>query len=299
MYRKSRHSAGVLKHAGLLVTIATRILRSLFLMLFALVGTILLVRFAPGFFADAREMDSKYEQSARSEIQSEIDQNRSVSQILIQEIKGGLDGDFGQSRQYHVPVVELIDSRVGVSASLLGRGILGGWLVAICAALPLSGLGRGGLLWGLPFTILLATPAAAMATASILSGVGGPVLVLSLLIAAREFKFLRNLLEGAWRSPHLLQGRAQGLSPRALVAMHILPNIAPQLGAVATLSIVIALGALVPIEVIFTVPGVGNLAWTAVMNRDLPVLVAISMLMAFTVGFAGMLSSRTLTLEEA
>jgi peptide/nickel transport system permease protein len=79
--------------------------------------------------------------------------------------------------------------------------------------------------------------------------------------------------------------------------MHILPNIAPQLCALATLSIVTALGALVPIEVIFTVPGVGQLAWSAVMNRDLPVLVAISLLMASVVAFAGMLSTRTLTLE--
>jgi peptide/nickel transport system permease protein len=123
--------------------------------------------------------------------------------------------------------------------------------------------------------------------------------VLSLVIAARDFKFLRSLLAGAWRSPHLLQGRAQGLPPRALVALHILPNVAPQLCALATLSIVTALGALVPIEVIFTVPGVGQLAWSAVINRDLPVLAAVSLLMACVVGLAGMISTRTATLEEA
>jgi peptide/nickel transport system permease protein len=134
-----------------------------------------------------------------------------------------------------------------------------------------------------------------MATACILADVGGPVLVLSLLIAARDFKFLRGLLEGAWRSPHLLQAMARGLSVPALVRMHILPNVAPQLCALATLSIVTALGALVPIEVIFTVPGVGQLAWSAVMNRDLPVLVAITFLMASVVGFAGMLSPRDFT----
>jgi peptide/nickel transport system permease protein len=138
-----------------------------------------------------------------------------------------------------------------------------------------------------------------MATACILAEEGGPVLVLSLLIAAREFKFLRSLLEGAWRSEHLLQGRAQGMTPLALVRMHILPNIASQLCALATLSIVTALGALVPIEVVFTVPGVGQLAWSAVMNRDLPVLVAVSFLMACVIGFAGMLSARDFTLEAA
>jgi peptide/nickel transport system permease protein len=136
-----------------------------------------------------------------------------------------------------------------------------------------------------------------MATACILAENGGPVLVLSLLIAAREFKFLRAMFEGAWRSPHLLHGRAQGMSPRALILTHILPNLAPQLCALTTLSIVTALGALVPIEVIFTVPGVGQLAWSAVMNRDLPVLVAVSLLMACVVGLAGMISTREFTQE--
>jgi peptide/nickel transport system permease protein len=79
--------------------------------------------------------------------------------------------------------------------------------------------------------------------------------------------------------------------------MHILPNLTSQLWALATLSIVTALGAFVPIEVIFNVPGVGQLAWSAVMNRDLPVLVAISLLMASVIGVAGMLSNRDLKLE--
>jgi peptide/nickel transport system permease protein len=96
-----------------------------------------------------------------------------------------------------------------------------------------------------------------------------------------------------------LQGRAQGLPARALLRMHILPNVTPQLCALTTLSIVTALGALIPIEVIFTVPGLGQLAWSAVMNRDLPVLVAVSLLMACVVGFAGMLSTRTVTPEAA
>jgi hypothetical protein len=35
------------------------------------------------------------------------------------------------------------------------------------------------------------------------------------------------------------------------------------------------------------------------MNRDLPVLIAVSLLMACVVGLAGMLSTRTVTLEAA
>lgn len=282
-----RGIAGAARRAG----------RMLLLMLLAAAGTILLVRFAPGYFSDAREMDAKYAGAARTEMEAEAEGHGSVGVIAVQVATQWMHGDLGQSREYEVPVAGLIAARVRVSALLLARGICGGWLVAVCAALPMSGLRRGGVLWSLPFTVLLAIPAAAMATACILADVGGPVLVLSLLIAAREFKFLRSLLEGAWRAPHLLQGRAQGMGPLALVRVHMLPNVTPQLCALMTLSIVTALGALVPIEVIFTVPGVGQLAWSAVMNRDLPVLVAVSLLMASVVGAAGMLSARTVTLE--
>jgi ABC-type dipeptide/oligopeptide/nickel transport system permease component len=119
---------------------------------------------------------------------------------------------------------------------------MAGVLLALFAALPVSALRRGALLGRLPFTLLLSIPTAGMATACILADTGGPVLVLSMLIAAREFHFLYRLLEGAWRSPHLLLGRAQGMTPLALVRLHILPNVLPQLRALTTLSMVTALG---------------------------------------------------------
>lgn len=271
--------------------------RTLLLMLFVAAGTILLVRFAPGFFADEREMDAKYATSARNELQAAGAQT--LSQIAVREVKGWVHGDFGESRQYEVPVTELIVPRIQVSAWLLLRGIFYGWLLALCTALPVSAVRRGAALWGIPFTLLLATPTAALATACILAETGGPVLVLALLIAAREFKFLLNALRGTWSAPHLLQGRAQGLPLSALIRVHILPGVAPQLYALATLSLVTALGALVPIEVIFNVPGLGQLAWSAVINRDLPVLVAVSLLMACAIGVAGMLSGQKQTLEAA
>jgi peptide/nickel transport system permease protein len=266
-------------------------------MLCVAAGTILLVRYAPGFFADEREMDAKYAATARAEMQPES--QMSLRQVAGREVKGWAHGDLGESRQYAVPVTELILPRIQVSAWLLLRGIFYGWLLALCAALPVSAVRRGGSLLGLPFTLLLAMPTAALATACILAETGGPVLVLSLLVAAREFKFLRAMLRGTWSSPHVLQGRAQGLPLHALLRTHIVPGLAPQLYALATLSIVTALGALVPLEVIFNVPGLGQLAWSAVMNRDLPVLVAVSLLMACAIGFAGMISRQRQTLEAA
>jgi len=55
---------------------------------------------------------------------------------------------------------------------------------------------------------------------------------------------------------------------------------------------VTALSALVPVEVIFGVPGLGQLAWNAAMSRDLPVLLAVTMIMAIAVAIAGTASDR-------
>jgi peptide/nickel transport system permease protein len=48
----------------------------------------------------------------------------------------------------------------------------------------------------------------------------------------------------------------------------------------------------VPVEVIFNVPGLGELAWNAALNRDLPVLLAVTVIMALAVTLAGMASDR-------
>jgi peptide/nickel transport system permease protein len=272
---------------------AKRIARTFVIVLLVVIGSTVLVRFAPGYLSDAREMDSRYGDAARVELSREAARSISVRQMLSNEFKEWTEGGLGISRQYEVPVLELILPRLAVTGGLMLRAIVSAWALALCASL-LSSVGRNpSLLWQAPATLLLAVPTSAIATICLLAGSGGPVLVMTLLLAARDFKFLDRLLRRAWRSPHLLQARAQGLTTLRLVWAHILPSIASQLLALATLSIVTALGALVPVEVIFSVPGLGQLAWNAAMNRDLPVLLAVTMIMAIAVTFSGMASDRT------
>jgi len=42
----------------------------------------------------------------------------------------------------------------------------------------------------------------------------------------------------------------------------------------------LAIGAIVPIEVVCDVPGLGQLAWKAAQSRDLPVLVVLTLMVA-------------------
>lgn len=272
------------------VNLLKRLARMTAIVLLVVLGSIVLVRFAPGYLSDAREMDARYADAARIELSAEAARSRSLPAIFSTEIGGWMRGNLGMSRQYDVPVMDLIQPRLAVTGALMLRAILCAWTLALGAAL-LSSMGRKqSLLWQIPAALLLAVPTAAMATICLLAGNGGPVLVMTLILAARDFKFLDRILRKAWRDPHVLQARAQGVRTARLLRAHILPGIASQLSALATLSIVTALSVLVPVEVIFSVPGVGQLAWNAAMNRDLPVLLAATMMMAIAVTAAGMLS---------
>lgn len=266
--------------------------RTLVVLLLVILGSTVLVRYAPGYLTDAREMDSRYAAQARSALSVEADQSRSIRQMVVAQIGGWVRGDFGTSRQFEVPVSELIGPRILVSGGLLLRGIGLAWMVALCGALLSSAGRRRSLLWQTPATVLLAIPTAAFATFCLLADTGGPVLVMALLLAARDFKFLDHVLRKAWLEPHVLQARAQGIGTGRLLVAHLAPALAPQLGALAALSIVTALSALVPVEVLFNMPGLGQLAWNAALNRDLPVLLAVMLLMALAVACTGSASTR-------
>jgi peptide/nickel transport system permease protein len=266
--------------------------RTLAILFLVILGSTLLVRFAPGYLSDAREMDTRYAAKARSELSAEAGRSRSITRMVAGEIGGSLRGDFGHSRQYEIPVSELIGPRIAVSAVLLVRGIALAWTIALSVALLVSARSNPSLLWQTPATLLLAIPTAALATFCLLAASGGPILVMALLLAARDFKFLDQALRKAWQEPHVLQARAQGIGTGRMLMAHVAPALAPQLGALASLSIVTALSALVPVEVIFNVPGVGQLAWNAALNRDLPVLLAVTILMALAVTFSGAAPAR-------
>jgi len=272
----------------LAIAVMKHLARTFVILLLVIAGSTFLVRSAPGYFTDAREMDARYAAAARADLSEEAAREGSLLHLLASEIRGWTRGDAGLSRQYGVPVLDLLEPRLLVTGDLLLRALLLSWVLAVSVAL-LSSTGRHpSLLWQAPATLLMAIPTAAMATLCLLAGHGGPVLVMALLLAPRDFKFLHRTLRKAWLDSHVLEARARGIGARRLLWAHVLPSIAPQIAALASLSIVTALSALVPVEVIFNVQGLGQLAWNAALNRDLPVLLAVTMIMALAVAFSGM-----------
>lgn len=274
---------------------AKRLGRAMLVILLVMIGSITLIRYAPGYFSDAREMDSRYRGLAENELAKERARNGSWTRMLGSQVGEWLRGDFGESRQFEIPVSELLKERMGVTGALLGKSIVLAWLLAISAAC-LASLSRGlSATFHLPAAVLLSIPASALATFCIVANTGGAVLVLTLLIAVRDFKFVDRILRKTWQEPFLDYARAQGLGTWRLLRAHVMPSVAPDLLSLALLSISTALGALIPVEVLFSVPGIGQLTWDAAMNRDLPVMAAATFLMAVVFTACGAILDREST----
>ena len=103
-------------------------------------------------------------------------------------------------------------------------------------------------------------------------------LAIALIISPRDYRYARNLLAKAYSMPHILAARARGLSELRILFWHVIPVVAPQILALAGISISVALGAAIPVEALCGLAGVGQLAWQAALARDLPLLVNITTL---------------------
>jgi len=130
--------------------------------------------------------------------------------------------------------------------------------------------------------VLLSLPAALIAILFLYWR--GPLpLALGLLLFPQIFTYARNALESAHARPHVLQAHARGLRQTAILFRHVVPVALPQLGALAAISVSMAIGAAIPLEVLCDQPGVGQLAWKAAMGRDLPLLVGLTLAMALVI----------------
>jgi peptide/nickel transport system permease protein len=243
-------------------------------------ATAVLVRVSPGFDVDERELDPRLNEASRRALRQERAANREILGFYGNRLgRIVLHGDLGESQSLNRPIAQLLRERAPVTAQIMAIGIAGGWALAFALALP-AALCRSRVFRGLAGLLqqcLMCLPAAALAL--IVFDFGGPVRALvALVVCPRVFEYLRNLLVEAYAQPHIVTARAKGLGGIRIWARHVMPSVAPQLLALAGVSVSIAFGAAIPIEALCDLPGIGQLAWKAATARDLPLLVAVTFL---------------------
>lgn len=267
-----------------------------------LVGGLLgatLVRLGPGFGVDERELDPRLNQSSLDAIRAQHAAESNIAIFYVHYLAGLAHGDFGFSRSLNRPVSELLKERLPVTLESLAYGVLGGVSLGL-------GLALFTILWRTPGADLaptllsglcLALPAALIALLFLWIGAAGRWAI-ALVVFPHVYRYAKNVLVATYQSPHVLAAQARGLSHARVLWAHVLSPAAPQLAALAGLSVTLAFGASVPIEVICDAPGVGQLAWRAALDRDLPVLVTVTLLVALMTLAANSLADLALSVRS-
>jgi peptide/nickel transport system permease protein len=240
-----------------------------------------LVRFGPGFEADEQQLDPRLDAQSIQALHDSHTEERNLLSFYVHFLGRIASGDLGISRSLARPVRELLSERAKVTLQLIGAGIVGGWALGLALAVP-AAIFRAPL-FDLASTaisgVFLCVPSAILAL--LLFFTNGPVrFAIALLIFPKVFRYSRNLLADAYSQPHVLTARARGLSGARIFFWHVTPWAAPQLLALAGVSLGVAFGAAIPIEVLCDFPGIGQLAWKAALARDLPLLVSLTIVVA-------------------
>jgi peptide/nickel transport system permease protein len=239
----------------------------------------ILVRLAPGFDVDETQLDPRLNAESIHAIRESRLAERNILQFYFHSLERALHGDLGTSVSLQQPVSTLLRERGPLTLRLVGVGLLLSWTFAMAMALTAAWLRIAA--YDALSTVLsgafLCIPAAVLALLSVLWNVPGS-LAIALIVFPRVYRYCRNLLAKAYSMPHILMARAKGLSELRVLFWHVVPVVAPQLLAVAGVSVSIAVGAAIPVEALCGFAGVGQLAWQAALSRDLPLLMNITVL---------------------
>ena len=265
----------------------------------AVVGALLcatIVRFAPGYGVDEHALDSRLSACSRDAIRNQLLLGNGLLSYYGSYIIGLVHGNLGTSAFLERPVAGLLKERAPFTA----RTVFLGWTTAWLAASLLSLLTLRWQTWLLEYSataatgILIALPTAVVALLCLY--LRAPLFLgIAVITLPKLFRYQHNILSQAHSHPFVLAARARGVSPARILFRHVLPVAWPPLLALLGVSASLAIGAAIPLEALSDSPGVGQLAWQAALNRDLPLLTSITLFVTLVTAGVNLFSG---TLQE-
>ncbi|WP_028029439.1 ABC transporter permease [Gemmobacter nectariphilus] len=231
---------------------------------------------------------------------------------------GVLHGDFGMSLRLSLPVAQVVGEAFWNSAWLALMALAGVTVIAI----PLGALAalKRGSVWDLVIGLFsyVGTAMPEFVTATLLlilfaspewpvMPAGGyvapsedflgflrhailPAGTLGLILMAHISRQVRSEMSEVLSSDYIRAARLKGLRGRRVVWRHALPNSLAPAVAVISLDVGYLLGGIIVVEEIFAWPGLGRTLIYALQNRDLPVIQAITLLLAVVYALSNLIA---------
>lgn len=230
-----------------------------------------------------------------------------------------LSGNLGISFTTHQPVAELIGRNIGPTILLMGVSLLLGLLIAIPIGIysatrryslgdytVVSSSFLASSIPGFFFSMLLIylfsiklkwLPSSGMTTLGTSGGFVDvarhmvmPVIVLATSIAGSNVRYIRSSLIEILQKDYLRTAKAKGVPRFSLINKHAMRNALIPIVTMLGMQIPMLFGGAVIIEQVFSWPGLGLLTMSAILSRDYPVIMGVSLFSALIVLGANLLT---------
>jgi peptide/nickel transport system permease protein len=221
---------------------------------------------------------------------------------------GAVRGDFGVSLAARQPVSRLLGDRLVNSLVLMGIAAVASTLLGVVAG-TWSAMRRDRLVdhatsivtlvlaavpefvLGVVLVVLLSTSVFNLFPAVTLATQGRavwsrpdvlvlPVLTMTLAVVPYITRMLRGSMVEVLESEYVQMARLKGMPERTVIVRHALPNALGPVAQVIALQLAWLAGGVVVIEYLFRYPGIGAALVDSVANRDVPMVQAITLLIA-------------------
>jgi peptide/nickel transport system permease protein len=215
--------------------------------------------------------------------------------------------DLGHSTYHDTTVLSLIGQRLPVTLLLIGLAILFTVLVtlplatiaalrrgspvdAVVRSLPVVGLGMPPFWVGIMLILLFALTLRIFPVGGWGNGLGGhlrsavlPAATIAIGIAPITVRSLRASMIEVLAADFVATARAKGLSTGRVVYRHVLRNAAMPTITVLAVNVGFLIGGTVVIEQVFAIPGLGQMMFDGIANRDFALVQGITLVFALGV----------------
>ncbi|MDG2096672.1 MAG: ABC transporter permease [Paracoccaceae bacterium] len=235
--------------------------------------------------------------------------NEPVFTRYINWVLNALNGDFGESHSFGVPVSGLILERISMTVSLAVFGMLLTIVIALSLGVGAAANHRKFGDWGVMFfsQLGIAVPAFWLSILLVIlfavklrwlppggfPGWGDPLLAIKSLIlptialalvqSAVLARVTRSSALEVMRLDYIRTAKASGFSRKRILWRHVLPNALVPIVTIVGMQFAAVVTGTIVIENVFYLPGLGRLIFQSIANRDLPTVQALVMMFAVIV----------------
>ena len=248
-------------------------------------------------------------------LREELDLNRPAHERYLSWIGGAVLGDWGNSYVIRKPISEILPRRIKHSLTLAVFALFVGIPLAVAAGVwagvhpdslgdrlvsttSLVGISLPEFVTGVLLMLLLSSTLHLLPPSSVmLPGESPftrpqilvlPALTLTGVLFAYIMRMTRANVMEVMQSHYVRTAVLKGMPMRRIILRHVLPNSMLPTITIITMNFGYMLGGLIIVENVFAYPGLGQLLLFSIQQRDVPLLEALSLLIAATYAFSNL-----------